>query len=77
MFSKVEDRAKLTFKDKVVQIFLKMPGYKADLKTLVEQYIQMFGEGEPDGDSHDPLHEERKKVFLVQRRQSKATSRKL
>ena len=56
MLSQGEDKNKLTFKDKVVHIFLTMPQCKADLKTLVEKYVQMFGEGELDGNPRDPLH---------------------
>lgn len=40
------DTAKLTFKDKVVQTFLHCPNAEADLKTLVDQYAMLFGEGE-------------------------------
>jgi len=57
MLNHIEEKNKLTFKDKVIQIFLTMPECKADLKTLVEKYIQMFGDGELDGDPRDPLHE--------------------
>lgn len=36
------DKSKLTFKDKVVQIFLNCPNAEADLKTLVDQYAMLF-----------------------------------
>ena len=41
-----EERAKLTFKDKVIQIFLTMPNFEGDLKTLADKYCTMFGEGD-------------------------------
>jgi hypothetical protein len=50
------DKSKLTFKDKVVQLFLNFPNAEADLKTLVEQYAFIFE------DVRGELDEERRKV---------------
>ncbi len=52
------DQARLTFKDKVVQTFLHCPNAEADLKTLVDQYALLFGEGE------EGVGEERKRVSV-------------
>lgn len=65
-----EERARLTFKDKVIQIFLTMPNYQADLKTLSDNYCIMLGEGEFQSEM---ANEERRKVFLSLNRPSKAT----
>ncbi len=38
------DHSKLTFRDKVIQVFLTCPNAEADLKTLVEYYSVYFKE---------------------------------
>ena len=38
-----DEHYKLTFKDKVIQIFLGLPGYEGELKTLVDRYIAKYG----------------------------------
>lgn len=37
------DLSKKTFKDKVINCLLTIPGGKADLKKLVEQYVSLYG----------------------------------
>lgn len=43
--SKEDENNKLTFKDKVVQVFLTLPNCEGDLKTVVDKYIALYGEG--------------------------------
>ncbi len=45
IISKDDENNKLTFKDKVVQVFLNLPNCEGDLKSVVDQYIALFGEG--------------------------------
>lgn len=45
-----EEKSKLTFKDKVIQIFLTLPKAEGDLKTLGDKYCAMFGDGEFEAD---------------------------
>lgn len=44
--SKMEDQNadKLTFRDKVIKCLLKFENYEADLRSLIEMYISVFGE---------------------------------
>ncbi len=37
-----QDLTKITFKDKVVQVFLSQHNAEADLKTIVDQFILRF-----------------------------------
>lgn len=57
-----ENWSKLTFKDKVVQVFLNLPTREGELKTLVERYIEMFGEVDWEGEG---ATDERRKVVVV------------
>lgn len=38
--------SKKTFKDKVVNCLLKIPGERADIKRIVDQYINLYGMSE-------------------------------
>lgn len=43
--TKMEDEngEKLTFRDKVIKCLLKFDNYEADLKSLIEMYIALYG----------------------------------
>jgi hypothetical protein len=58
-FNHLDDKAKLTFKDKVVQCFL-LCGGQADMKTLVDIFISQF-----EDDSSEIMNEERRKVMSI------------
>lgn len=61
------DINKKTFKDKVINCFLSLPDRKADMKSLVEKYINIYGKME----GISILTEERRKVSVYLFRQSK------
>ena len=51
--SKMEEQnvEKLTFRDKVIKCLMKFSNYETDLKTLIEMYINLYGEQEAVGNS--------------------------
>jgi hypothetical protein len=46
-----ENVEKLTFRDKVIKCLMKFSNYETDLKTLIEMYINLYGEQEAVGNS--------------------------
>lgn len=55
------DLSKRPFKDKVINCFLRCPEHKADMKTLLNTYINLYGKME----GLSILSDERKKVKII------------
>ena len=57
-----QNAEKLTFRDKVIKCLLKFENYEADLRSLIEMYISVFGEQQAIGNN---VEERRKVIFFT------------